>query len=135
MFGGKIINYDESTRLYTIECQTIPSKDSDNGVKENNEDIIAEIRKETQNPLPLFIKYETYLYSDINILIMYLNYLNDNNIFELENVKKYLIKSIKFEANIQKLCQIDNKELLVFLFNKTYKKNVFLHLIKWLSVE
>lgn len=135
VFGGKIINYDESTRLYTIECQTIPSKDSDNGVKENNEDIIAEIRKETQNPLPLFIKYETYLYSDINILIMYLNYLNDNNIFELENVKKYLIKSIKFEANIQKLCQIDNKELLVFLFNKTYKKNVFLHLIKWLSIE
>lgn len=135
VFGGKIVDYNENTHFYTIECQTITSKDTDNNVKDNNEDIINEIQKETQNPLPLFIKYETYLYNDINILVMYLNYLNDNNMFELENVKKYLTRLIKFESNIQKLCQIDNKELLLFLFNKTCKKNVFLHLIKWLSVE
>lgn len=135
-FGGMIVDYSKENDCYIID---IASKDEKHEEKKFTDDlshVYEEIKSSWEiNALPIFIKYETFLYTDNNLLKLYLEYLNNKNLLEIDEVKKYLVKFLKREKAVRMFLEVKNKQVTLFLFNKKRTFKVFESLITLLEEE
>lgn len=134
-FRGKIIDYNAKDDIYIIDTNIIEDKKEEKVVLDNTEKIEEVKSNWDNNPLPIFAKYEDILSKDAKFLALYLKYLHEKNMFELEDVKKYVNRFLRKETPLQIISEVENKELLNYIFTKSKSKKVFEQLIKILTPE
>ncbi|KAL6122489.1 hypothetical protein NUSPORA_00478 [Nucleospora cyclopteri] len=119
---GQLIKYENE--IYTFkqsesELQGASEERKDAFYRE--EEQLKKELEEAENKLAVFLKYEHLFVKSENILYLYLLYLSDNNLLEIEEVRKYINSK---RAN--KILEIENVDLIKYIFNKSKtKKSLF----------
>ncbi|ORD94917.1 hypothetical protein ECANGB1_1882 [Enterospora canceri] len=133
-FRGSIVDYDDTTDLYLVEIEKEEEREEAANKSETNKEVLDEIRESLLlNNYAVFAKYDSLLYTDVEVLFLFLSHLLSQNKLDLEDISKYLPGHLKNENTTRKLAEIRNKPLREHIFRKTGKKSAFLALSEMLS--